>query len=164
MVIVRPSQLSDIASFWSYIDTVARERLYFGLVEARPLPDTAKFIAECVSAGDRQFVAYDEDRGQVVGGADWHAETMVGFTHSCDLGIGLLQAYRGQGLGTQLLEACLAGARRTGFERMQLSTYSHNTPAIALYKKMGFIEEGRQVRARFLDGMYSDKILMAKFL
>jgi RimJ/RimL family protein N-acetyltransferase len=158
MIQIRESTYADIPSFNAFVDAVAKERRYFGLVEAPPIPETAKFIAECIAEGQRQFVAIVD--GKVVGAADWHRESREGFRHSANLGIGLLPAYRGQGHGHALMQAVIQGARSKGFERLQLATYSHNTHAIALYERCGFVHEGRLVRARLLDGEYSDVVNM----
>lgn len=47
---------------------------------------------------------------------------------------------------------------------MELSVYTSNVAAIALYRKFGFEEEGVQLRYRKLDGEYFDVLNMAKFL
>jgi hypothetical protein len=41
-----------------------------------------------------------------------------------------------------------------------LSVYASNLPAIALYRKLEFVEEGRRIRGRLVDGQYDDVILM----
>jgi len=38
--------------------------------------------------------------------------------------------------------------------------YDFNIPAIKLYKKVGFIEEGRKRKAHFVNGEYHDLIIM----
>jgi len=48
-----------------------------------------------------------------------------------------------------------------GLHRLQLLTRSNNSPAIALYKKLGFIEEGVLREALFRDNQYSNLILMS---
>lgn len=49
-----------------------------------------------------------------------------------------LPAARGRGAGRLLLEACLAGAKGDGFERMYLETVAAMTQAAELYRKHGF--------------------------
>ena len=45
---------------------------------------------------------------------------------------------RQTGLGSQLLNSGIAYLRRRGFQRLRLEVYSSNTPAIALYRGLGF--------------------------
>ncbi|SHG99636.1 GNAT family N-acetyltransferase [Marivita hallyeonensis] len=45
---------------------------------------------------------------------------------------------RGQGVGTQLLTACMGFARDMGYRKMQLWTHESHTAACALYRKFGW--------------------------
>ena len=47
-------------------------------------------------------------------------------------------AYRGLGLGRQLMEAGLAGMAAAGAPGIHLNTTSYNRAAVAMYEKMGF--------------------------
>jgi len=58
------------------------------------------------------------------------------------------------------LAAALAKAKEVGLIRVDLTVYAGNTTAIALYRKCGFVEEGRIVKGRFLDGQFDDVIQM----
>jgi ribosomal protein S18 acetylase RimI-like enzyme len=45
-----------------------------------------------------------------------------------------------------LLEATIAWARECGLHKLSLSVFPHNAAGIALYRKHGFVEEGRRVK------------------
>jgi putative acetyltransferase len=47
---------------------------------------------------------------------------------------------------------------------MVLSVYPDNTAAVALYRKFGFVEEGRLARQSRKSYGYEDEILMARWL
>jgi ribosomal protein S18 acetylase RimI-like enzyme len=49
-------------------------------------------------------------------------------------------------------------------EKVLLSVYPHNTAAIALYRKFGFVEEGRLARQSRKSTGDEDEILMATWL
>lgn len=56
-------------------------------------------------------------------------------------------------------------AKELGFEQIELGVYADNKKGIALYKKMGFQETGRILRAyKLKDGTYIDEINMVLFL
>jgi GNAT superfamily N-acetyltransferase len=57
---------------------------------------------------------------------------------TAELAIFVLQAYQGAGIGTRLLETLLGAGQDAGVERVWLSVERWNTPAIALYEKVGF--------------------------
>jgi len=71
-----------------------------------------------------------------------------------------------QGHGERLLRALLAWAgAESGAHKIELLVRSENEPAVALYRKLGFAEEGRlKHRVRLRSGRYIDDITMALFL
>ena len=54
--------------------------------------------------------------------------------------------WRGQGVGSALLATAITRARGRGLHKLSLSVFAHNDAAIALYRKFGFVEEGRRVK------------------
>jgi RimJ/RimL family protein N-acetyltransferase len=109
-----------------------------------------------------QFVALVGS--QVVGWCDISRKPIEGFRHSGVLGMGLLQPYRGRGLGGALLRAVLDEAQLQGLSRVELEVYTSNQPAIALYERFGFVREGIKRSARILDGKIEDILCMALLL
>ena len=59
------------------------------------------------------------------------------------LGIKIIGRYRRRGLGTEMMYLLEAEALKLGLERIYLVAWSLNTPAIHLYKKVGYREVGR---------------------
>jgi putative acetyltransferase len=76
----------------------------------------------------------------------------------------VIATWRGRGVGTALMAEALRWARSAGVERVELTVYPHNDAAIALYRKFGFVEEGRLVRHAKKSYGYEDEILMAAWL
>jgi RimJ/RimL family protein N-acetyltransferase len=70
---------------------------------------------------------------------------------------------RRSGLAQRLVEAVIAHASGH-VEQLLLSIASDNEPAHRLYKKAGFSEYGREIKALKQDGRYFDEILMVRFL
>ena len=81
--------------------------------------------------------------------------------HVGQLGIGLLPAFRGRGLGAALMRAALHEAVSRGFVRIELTVRAENARAISLYKRFGFAREGECRDAIIVDGKYEDLIMMA---
>ena len=63
--------------------------------------------------------------------------------HRAEFGISLLKDYWGLGLGRALTKACIQCARQAGYEQLELNVAAENERAIALYRKLGFTEYGR---------------------
>jgi ribosomal protein S18 acetylase RimI-like enzyme len=78
--------------------------------------------------------------------------------------MGLHPDYRGRGLGERLIRASLDAARGEGFERIELSVYGQNTRAVALYRRVGVVDEGTRVRGKKVDGQYDDVHMMGMLL
>jgi RimJ/RimL family protein N-acetyltransferase len=133
-------------SFCAALDQVAREQIYIEMIEAKPLPETSAF------------------QGKLVGWGDITPSSNPRMSHRGTLGMGLIKPFRGQGLGTQLLERALNHAKRNGLEKVELTVCAGNNSAIHLYKKLGFIEVGMIRHYRKLKGQYFDCLEMEKFL
>jgi RimJ/RimL family protein N-acetyltransferase len=63
-----------------------------------------------------------------------------------ELGMAVARPWRGRGVGTALLEAAIEWAREEGLHKLSLSVFPHNAAAIALYRRFGFVEEGRRIK------------------
>jgi ribosomal protein S18 acetylase RimI-like enzyme len=95
------------------------------------------------AAWSRIILCDDTSTGKLVGHADVHGGNIPSEMHRCRLGIGLLIAHHRRGLGEALLRAALAWAKASGLVWMDLGVFDDNAPAVALYRKLGFVETGR---------------------
>lgn len=66
--------------------------------------------------------------------------------HRADFGISVDRQYWDLGIGTALMNACIDCAREAGYEQIELSVVAENKSAIAMYRKAGFEEYGRNPR------------------
>ena len=60
-----------------------------------------------------------------------------------ELGMMVADEWRGRGVGTALVAGAIDWARSQGLHKVTLGVFPHNDAAIALYRKFGFVEEGR---------------------
>ncbi len=156
---IEPSRTGLVESFHDCLDSVARERRHLAFDQAPPLDRMRLFVAEGLGRGMIQYFAVD---GQtVVGWCDIRPGTGEGLTHAGTLGMGIRAGYRGQGLGSQLIEWSLTDAWSQGLTRVGLEVFAANRAAIVLYEKFGFVHEGRRVRGRLVDGVYEDTLVMS---
>ncbi|MDD6638908.1 MAG: GNAT family N-acetyltransferase [Lachnospiraceae bacterium] len=85
--------------------------------------------------------------------------------HRCGFAIALKQAYWNLGIGTSMIEYALALAKEMGYEQAELEVVDGNGRAKNLYEKVGFVEEGKNIRAlKYDDGTYRDEYKMIKIL
>ena len=66
--------------------------------------------------------------------------------HRAEFGISVEKAYYGKSIGTALTQVCIECAKTAGYRQLELEVVAENTNAIALYKKFGFTEIGRNPR------------------
>jgi ribosomal protein S18 acetylase RimI-like enzyme len=63
-----------------------------------------------------------------------------------EIGMAIARDWRGRGVGSALMEAAIEWARAQGLHKLSLGVFAHNAAGIALYRKYGFVEEGRRVK------------------
>ena len=148
-----------IEGFHAALDVVCRERVYLSFLEAPPIKSTREFVRDNIAKGQPQLVALEG--GHIVGWCDVTAMQRPIMRHCGVLGMALLPAWRGLGLGERLMRVALDAARAFGFSRVELTVRNDNTRAQALYRKVGFEVEGRKRRAVLIDGVFHDLLVMA---
>ena len=80
--------------------------------------------------------------------------------HIGELGISVLAAYWGIGVGRRMCEAAIQFSKEIGVQKINLKVRDDNTHAITLYEKLGFEHEGATRRASFTKGQFhSNKIM-----
>lgn len=103
----------------------------------------AEFLAQKTASPNEIEICAVVD-GRIVGTAGIEA---VGskdkVKHRAELGIAIEKASWGLGIGKALMEACIDCARQAGYAQLELDVVAENTAALTLYKKLGFVEFGR---------------------
>ncbi len=130
---IRPAEDADRRSLAQLFAAVAEER---DGIAAEPPIDVEKRAASWDL--DRTIVALAA--GEVVG-VLFVIESSFGFG---EIGMMVAANWRGRGVGTALVAAAIDWARTRGLHKLTLSVFPHNDAAIALYRKFGFVEEGRR--------------------
>jgi ribosomal protein S18 acetylase RimI-like enzyme len=159
---IAPTAEEHVDGFHAVFDTVAKERRYLAFLEAPPLGELRGFVRWNIEKGHPQCVALVDER--VVGWCDIVPIDRPTRAHTGVLGVAVLPAFRGQGIGTALVRACLDLARRAGLTRIELTVREHNARAVPLYERFGFAVEGLQPNAVRVDGKYEGLVCMGLIL
>ncbi|WP_138419665.1 GNAT family N-acetyltransferase [Aquibacillus sediminis] len=84
--------------------------------------------------------------------------------HSIYVVIGILQGFRGRGIGTKLFNELEHWANNNNITRLELTVVTKNEAALSLYRIVGFEIEGTKRNSLFIDGEFVDEYYMSKIL
>ena len=153
---VRPASAGDAPAMAELFAAVAEER---DGIATEPPVDIDERAAQFARTAVGSVIAVAD--GQIVGMLHIEA-SRHGFG---ELGMLVDRDWRGRGVGSALVQAAISRARGQGLHKLCLEVFAHNTAAIALYRKSGFIEEGRRTgQYRRASGELWDSIVMGLVL
>jgi RimJ/RimL family protein N-acetyltransferase len=162
-VAIRPATLDDLDQVIELLWQVAEEGLWLGVQVPFDREARRGAMAALVEGEAGTLLVADasdvDDDPKIVG------DISVGLMKYGvgDIGMLLAQGWRGKGIGTALLDAGLDWAARAGAHKAALEVWPHNEAGLALYRKAGFVEEGRKRRHyRRANGEIWDAILMGR--
>lgn len=167
---IRTRKLEDSEQVLKYLDEVfLDDRFSMTTLEEfreQAAIEKANERAKLFYEHDDKLLLVTENDGQIVSMSDIECGEKERNRHVGHLGISILQEYRNKGLGTAIMQTMIKWTtEHPMIEKLALGVWAANTPAIALYKKMGFIEEGRKVKeVKYADGTYDDCICMYRFV
>lgn len=128
-----------------------------------PFPSRELWRKRCVDRPENVRVLIANVADAVVGCGALTVPASVRRRHVGELGLVVHDAWHRRGIGTALLGAMLDLADRwLNLTRLELTVYTDNAPAIALYEKQGFVREGLLQGYAFRDGRYADVLSMAR--
>jgi len=119
-------------------------------------------IAELQARG--RYVVAEED-GRPVGHAVLEPMSLERLAHVVRLTIVVHPGFERRGVGTTLMKDLVDWASANpSVGKIELLVRASNEAAIALYRKFGFVEEGRLIkRLKLEDGSYLDDVAMGWF-
>lgn len=106
-------------------------------------------------------IAYDTDTGKIVGLYILHPNNIGRCGHICNASYAVSKDARGRGIGEKLVSHCIGKAGELKFRILQFNAVvKTNHAALALYKKLGFVQLGT-IPKGFLkkNGKYEDIVL-----
>ncbi len=166
--VVRLAKLEDAAGLIDFLQAVSDESEFlvslsheFDMTE----DEERKWIQEYTEdSGKIAIVA--EAAGRLIGCLSFANGRRQRLSHRGDVGMSVRGSFRGNGVGTALLGSFLSWAESHPLiEKVGLGVFCDNLPAIGLYKKFGFVEEGRQPREiKMAADKYQDVLLMYRFV
>lgn len=155
-ITVREYGENDIKGMISVWNEVVRDGVAFPQTEELDFESGKKFFAEQTCCP----VATDEN-GEILGMYILHPNNVGRCGHICNASYAVRSDMKGKHIGELLVTDCLKKAKELGYKILQFNAVvATNTSALALYKKLGFVQLG-VIPGGFLmkDGHYEDIIV-----
>jgi len=159
-IVIRPAEPADAPAVSALLGRIGTVE---GTLQIPDAPIASRLeMLQRVEPRDCKLVAVAG--GEVVGMAGLHTiQSSLRRQHVRLLGIGLAPEWQGRGIGTKLMERLLHWADHwAGVLRIELHVHADNQRAIAMYRRFGFVEEGRHRAYALKAGQYVDSLSMAR--
>ncbi|MCH2044681.1 MAG: GNAT family N-acetyltransferase, partial [Saprospiraceae bacterium] len=152
---IRQLKMEDTVNFVKLLNKVDGESdyTYFEVGERSTTPFQ---VASNLATG-QQTIFIAELAGRMVGQLSLNLKKEKCLEHSASLGIVILKAYWGQGLGRLLLDYADEWANDQGVSRLEVEVMAVNDRATAFFLQNGYVEEGTRRNAIWLHGEYVDE-------
>jgi ribosomal protein S18 acetylase RimI-like enzyme len=158
---VRALNESDAGGYWELrLEALASESSAFGMaVEEFRLTSVEEMGKRLREMPAESFYLGVFDGEKLVGIATFIRDTKIKEKHKGHIyGVYLASAYRGKGLGRDLISALLNRAKsQQGLEQILLAVATSREPAVRLYRSFGFQIYGTEPRALKIGSDYIDE-------
>jgi len=162
-VAIRPAKQRDAASYLKMWTAVVAERRWVRTEQVRySVRGYRRMFRRPVTDDHARLVAVAW--GNVIGVLTIERLNHPVNRHVATLGMAVEASWRGKGIGAALMTAALEWARSAGVEKVSLEVYPSNVAAVSLYRRFGFVEEGRLHRQSRKSYGYEDEVLMSRWL
>ena len=162
-LVIREAEAADAEMALALVDRVAGESTFLTMEPGElgmTVEQEAAFFERCRDSPNQLYLLALVD-GQLVGTAGLGASPRRRLRHRCVLGMSVRKDHWRLGIGRALLDALLGWARANPMlTYMSLEVREDNQGAIALYRALGFVEEGRLLRRFQVDEIYYGTLAM----
>jgi putative acetyltransferase len=157
-IVIRPAEPADGEGVSALL---GQPGTFEGTLQLPDMPVASRLEWTKVDPQSCKLVATAQ--GAVVGWGALHGQPSLRRSHVRALSLAIATAHQGQGLGRRMMERLLDWADNWApVLRIELMVQADNAAAIALYRSLGFVEEGRHRGYALKAGAYVDSLSMAR--
>lgn len=160
---LRYAEARDAEKLLSFVNQVAgeSENITFGPGEfGLSIEEERAFLQQTAEASGSFYLIAEVAR-EIAGTLIFGAGKRPRLQHAGEFGVTVLRKYWNLGIGSQMLAFLIAWARQNGtIRKINLRVRVDNLPAIHLYEKFEFVQEGRLTREFSLHGQFVDVYAM----
>lgn len=166
---IKEIEQCDVEAFYRMLCALDRETphmLYEPGEREETTPDLRRLSAgvEAAVAGLDCLLVAESDAAEIVGFLWAQRGGLRRVAHSAYVVMGIREAWRRQGIGSELLKRLERWAKEKGVLRLELTVECVNHTAKRLYEKCGFQVEGRRAKSMKVDGEFLDEFYMGKIV
>lgn len=168
MITYKELEDRDIGRFWDFLNTLDAETscMMYEPGERKQRTDIRELrtdLHDNVINGD-DFLQIAAEGDKIVGYLRAERGKCNRILHTAYIVVGILEGYRGRGIGTAFFAHLDEWAREKGVLRLELTVECRNTAARHLYEKSGFQIEGTRAKSMLVEGTLMDEYSMAKLI
>lgn len=157
---IRQAREDDLSGLLGVIRSALADRTYIVGETVADVVDHENVLLRHNEVESRVFFVATVG-GDVVGWVSLDHPELEKLAHTAELTVGVLDEYRGHGIGESLLERGMAWAREQGYEKLYNSVPSTNERAIEFLDARGWETEAIREKHYRIDGEYVDEVMMA---
>ena len=158
-ITIRKAEPSDAKAIWKCYTAPQAVRNTLQL-PYRSLESVRELLHKSVEGDHILVTAID---GEVVGVITLHTSSRPRVNHRAEIGMMVRDDWQGKNVGTAMMQAVTDLVDRwLNLTRIELTVFTDNEAAIALYRKFGFEIEGTLRKYAFRDGEFMDAYAMAR--
>ncbi|KPU26967.1 acetyltransferase [Caloranaerobacter sp. TR13] len=162
-VIIRKAKKEDAEELIKFINVISYESdfLTFEPGELKLTKELEESIIEEYYNSDNKLYLVAEIEGEIIGSLSFKGGSRQRLKHTGEFGISVKKEYWNMGIASQLIKELIEWAKASKIiKKINLKVREDNERAINLYRKFGFIEEGKVSKEFYVNGKYYSTILM----
>lgn len=163
--LIRRATPRDAEGIIAHVNAIGAERVFIMTETLRYSPREERALLRKWNADrDSELFLVAVGGRTVIGTANFSRGRPSKIRHTANLGVALHKDWRGVGLGRAMMLAGIDWARSVGIRKLTLAVFAGNRRALALYRNLGFVREGRLRGQVILQGRPVDEVLMALWI
>jgi len=158
-IVLRAPNYDDFHGLYEFINSLVDEDTYILLDKRVTLAEELDYVYTLITGitSGRKIHILAEHKGQIVGACGVDRQPGRG-SHVGKMGIAVKNGFRGEGIGSALMEFALTLARDAKIKVVFMNVISENKDALRFYEKFGFrttgiIEGGSAYRGKYVDDL-----------
>jgi RimJ/RimL family protein N-acetyltransferase len=152
--------LPHLEAWWLNPPTVALQANTIRPMPPGPIAEMFRKWSANETWSSAGFCVESLERSELLGHVSLWSEAPR--NRSATMAVIIGEPHTGEGYGTEALRLLMRyGFAEMGLHRIELAVYAYNTRALAVYRSLGFTQEGRRRESVLHDGVFHDDITMS---